>query len=168
MKKLIPVLVSGPKVLVACALAVAVAQLVGCASSSGGAAATPAKPGEPVALDGADYKLLAAGGGLDGRVVEFVERGNTIRGCLVKPGNKLRSASGVEMGTWVFSLTQKGPNEYEGVYRAIGPDASVQEKQVALNFAGDSMSWNQESATWERQSDTKQLTDEQKKRCVAR
>ena len=137
--------------------------LAGCASSGGGAASI--KPGEPVPLKGARYKLLAAGGQLDGRVVEFLQGGDTAVGCLAEPGAKLRSATGVEMGLRVFSLQKKGPNEWEGVYTAVGADGSLNQKPVAVNFEGENMSWNLESATWERQSESSQLSDAQKKAC---
>jgi hypothetical protein len=136
--------------------------LSGCASS-GGASST--KPGEPVELKGARYKLLAAGGALDGRVVEFMQGGDTAVGCLAAPGAKLRSATGVDLGLRVFSIQKKGPNEWEGTYRAVGADGSISDKPVALNFDGDNMSWNLESATWERQSESNQLTEDQKKAC---
>jgi hypothetical protein len=146
-------------------LALAAAAFAGCAT---GGSSAPANPNEPVKLAGSRYKLLAAGGGLDGRVVEFIERGEGLRGCLVAPGVKLRGVSGIDMGTWVYSLQKKGLNEYEGVYRAIGPDGSIQDKQVSVNFAGDNLGWNLESATWERQSDSNMLSDEEKKRCMSK
>src|SRR5687767_9879533 len=125
--------------------------LSGCASSGG---ASGPKPGEPVELKGARYKLLAAGGQLDGRVVEFLQGGDTAVGCLAEPGAKLRSATGIDMGLRVFSLQKKGPNEWEGVYTAVGSDGSLNQKPVAVNFDGDTMSWNLESATWERQGES--------------
>jgi hypothetical protein len=141
------------------------AAFAGCATSGSSA---PANPNEPVKLAGARYKLLAAGGGLDGRVVEFIERGEGIRGCLAAPGSKLRGVSGLDLGTWVYSLQKKGMNEYEGVYRAIGADGSITDKPVNVSFSGDNLSWNLESATWERQSESSVLTDDEKKRCMAK
>ncbi|HEY0706561.1 MAG TPA: hypothetical protein VGG33_07185 [Polyangia bacterium] len=135
----------------------------GCASSGGASGGAPAGP---VAIDGARYKLLAAGGSLDGRVVEFVKRGSTMRGCIVSLGNKLRGVAGVDMGTPVFNLQEKASNEYEGSYKAIMADGSMVDKQVAVNFQGESMSWNLESATWERQSESNQMTPQEKERCV--
>jgi hypothetical protein len=140
--------------------------LGGCASS--GSASSGGNTGGPVVLDGARYKLLAAGGSLDGRVVEFMVRGKGLMGCLAAPGNKLRGAAGIEMGTWVFSMQEKSPNEFEGVYRAIGGDGSITDKPVAVGFTGDNLGWNLESATWERQSETNQLTPEEKTRCTKR
>ncbi|HEY0711267.1 MAG TPA: hypothetical protein VGF45_01240 [Polyangia bacterium] len=136
----------------------------GCASSGG--SASGAAPGAPVAIDGARYKLLAAGGSLDGRVVEFVQRGTTLRGCIVALGTNLRGVAGVDMGTPVFSLQEKAPNEYEGSYKAIMADGSMVDKQVAVNFQSDSMNWNLESATWERQSEGNQMSPQEKERCV--
>ena len=139
--------------------------LGGCASSG---SASSGNTGGPVVLEGARYKLLAAGGSLDGRVVEFMVRGKGLMGCLAAPGNKLRGAAGIEMGTWVFSMQEKSPNEFEGVYRAIGGDGSITDKPVAVGFTGDNLGWNLESATWERQSETSQLTPEEKTRCTKR
>lgn len=148
------------------------AGLLALALGAGGCASTgsspPANPNEPVKLEGARYKLLASAGSLDGRVVEFLQRGDTVRGCLVETGPKLRSVTGLDLGTWLFSLSRKKPNEYEGAYRAVGTDGSVNEKQVAVSFVGDSMSWNLESATWERQSESNQLTPDEKAKCEAK
>lgn len=151
-------------------LLLSAAAAAGCASGGGAASgAASSTPGAPVVLDGARYKLLAAGGSLDGRVVEFLQRGKSVMGCLASTGNKLRGVAGVDTGTWVFSLQEKGgPGEYEGVYRAINPDGSIQEKPVAVGFQGEGLSWNLESATWERQSETSQLTPEEKTRCTKR
>lgn len=139
------------------------AGFAGCASSSGAT-----QPGAPVTLDGAQYKLLAAGGSLDGRVVEFLKRGPGLMGCLISPGSKLRGVAGIENGTWVFSMQEKATNEFEGVYRAINADGSIAEKQVAASFNGDNLSWNLESATWERQSGSNQLTADEKAKCTKR
>jgi hypothetical protein len=141
------------------------AAATGCATSG---SASSANPNEPVPLAGARYKLIAAGGGLDGRVVEFVQRGEGVRGCLAAPGVKLRGVSGIDIGTWVYSLQKTKLNEYDGVYRAIGADGSITDKPVAVSFAGDNLSWNLESATWERQSDSNQLSDDEKKRCMSK
>ena len=138
--------------------------LAGCASSG----SSGVKPGEPVPLEGARYKLLAAAGALDGRVVEFLQRGDTVIGCLAEPGNKLRGATGVEAGLRVFSMAKKAPNEFEGSYRAVGSDGSIVDKQVSVSFDGDNMSWNLESATWERQSESSQLSEAQKTTCQAK
>ena len=141
-----------------------IGMLAGCASS--GASST--KPGEPVALNGARYKLLASGGQLDGRVIEFMQGGDTVIGCLAEPGPKLRGATGIDVGLRVFSMSKKANNEWEGVYRAVGSDGSISDKPVSVSFDGDGMSWNLESATWERQSGSGQLTDAQKSACKAK
>ena len=151
-------------VLVSMSLAVSGAGLAGCASTSGASSA----PSGPVTLDGARYKLLAAGGALDGRVVEFLQSGDTVIGCLVAPGNRLRSVAGIDMGTRVFSLQKKGENQFEGVYKAISPDGSIADKEVTVFFEGDGLSWNLESATWERQSETNQLAAGEKSRCTGK
>lgn len=134
--------------------------VAGCASSS-----SATKPGEPVALNGARYKLLAAGGQLDGRVVEFLESNGTAIGCLAEPGPKLRGATGIDVGLRVFSMKKNANNEWEGTYRAVGGDGSITDKPVSVSFDGEGMSWNLESATWERQSESSQLTDAQKTQC---
>ena len=141
------------------------AWLGGCASSG---SAASGKTDGPLVLEGARYKLLAAGGSLDGRTVEFMVRGKGLMGCLAGMGNKLRGAAGIDMGTWVFSLQEKAPNEYEGVYRAIGADGSITDKPVAVSFQSDSLGWNLESATWERQSEMSQLTADEKTKCTKR
>ncbi len=146
------------------AVALSAAGLSGCASTSGASSA----PKGPVALQGARYKLLAAGGALDGRVVEFLQKGETVIGCLASPGNRLRSVTGLDTGIRVFSLQKKGENQYDGVYKAISPDGSIADKEVTVFFEGEGMSWNLESATWERQSDASQLNDTEKGRCTAK
>jgi hypothetical protein len=150
--------------LVTLALALSGAGLAGCASTSGAASA----PKGPVALQGARYKLLAAGGALDGRVVEFLQKGETAFGCLASPGNRLRSVTGLDTGIRIFSLQKKGENQWDGVYKAISPDGSIADKEVTVFFEGDGMSWNLESATWERQSEAAQLNDSEKGRCTAK
>jgi hypothetical protein len=150
--------------LVTLALTLSAAGLSGCASTSGASSA----PAGPVALQGARYKLLAAGGTLDGRVVEFLQRGDTAIGCLAAPGNRLRSVTGLDIGLRVFSLQKKSDNQYEGVYKAISPDGSVADKEVTVFFEGDGMSWNLESATWERQSEAGQLGEAEKNRCAGK
>ena len=139
--------------------------LAGCATSG---SASGAKPGEPVNLDGARYKLLAAAGALDGRVVEFMQRGDTVIGCLAEPGNKLRGATGIDAGLRVFSMAKKAPNEFEGSYRAVSADGSITDKPVSVSFDGDNMSWNLESATWERQAGGSQLSEAQKTTCQSK
>jgi hypothetical protein len=150
--------------LVSLSLALTGAGLAGCASTGGAASA----PSGPLALDNTRYKLLAAGGALDGRVVQFLQSGDTVIGCLVSPGNRLRSVAGIDMGTRVFSLQKKGENQFEGVYKAISPDGSIADKEVTVFFEGDGMSWNLESATWERQSEASPLAAGEKSRCTGK
>jgi hypothetical protein len=119
----------------------------GCATSGGAAASD----GAPVELDGSKWKLVALGSRLDGRVVEFKKRGaDGYIGELAEPGSRLREATGIKIGQEIFRLRKRGLNEYEGMYRAIGPDGSFTEKEVTVFVQGNSLSWNQESAVWER------------------
>jgi hypothetical protein len=137
----------------------------GCATS--GAAAPAAKPGGPVEIDGARYKLVESGGSLDQRVVEFMKANDTIRGCLVTFGMRLRNVTGLDNGVPVFQARQNpnNPNEYSGVYKSIQPDGQILDKEVTISFEGDELHWNLESATWSRQSDSNQMTPEEKKKC---
>ena len=147
-------------------LMVAPALFGGCASSGGAT-----KPSGPVAVDGARYKLIAGAMGLDGRVVEFKKRGDGMMGCLVEPGIKLRNATGVELGSRVFSLKGKAggnPNEYEGAYKGINPDGSSTDHEVFVAFDGENMTWNLESATWERQSGDAKMSEAEAKQCAAK
>jgi hypothetical protein len=137
----------------------------GCATS--GPAAPPANPGGPVELGGARYKLVESGGSLDQRMVEFLKKGDTIRGCLVSFGMRLRNVTGLDNGVPVFQARQSAtnPNEYTGVYKNIQPDGQIIDKEVTITFVGDELHWNLESATWSRQSDSNQMNDEEKKKC---
>jgi hypothetical protein len=129
-------------------LGVTVAGAGACASSGGAS-----KPTGPVELDGSRWKLVVAGGKMDGRVVEFKKRGDGYVGVLVEPGMQLRNATGVDVGTLnLFSLKPKGVNEYAGVYKAVASDGSVIDKEVNVFIDGDNLTWNLESATWERQN----------------
>ena len=43
-------------------------------------------------------------------------------------------------------------NDYDGVYKSIDPKGGQADKEVSLSIVdGNSISWNQESATWEKQ-----------------
>jgi hypothetical protein len=138
--------------------------VAGCASTGGATSA----PAGPIALQGARYKLLAAGGALDGRVVEFLQKGDTVIGCLVSPGNRLRNVAGIDIGLRIFSLQKKGESQYDGVYKAITPDGNIADKEVTVFFEGDGMNWNLESATWERQSESSQMQEAEKTRCAGK
>ena len=133
--------------------------LAGCASS-------PPKPTGPVELDGSIYKLLAAGGALDGRSVQFLQRGDTVRGCLLSAGARLRNAVGIDPGIMVFSLKKVKDNEFEGVYRAIDGSGGIADKPVTVFFEGDGLTWNLESATWERQEEKNELAEGEMARCT--
>jgi hypothetical protein len=153
------------RTLLACTLLALAPIASGCASS--GAPKPPADPNAPVDLDGARYKLVESRGSLDQRMVEFAVAGDTIRGCLVTFGMKLRNVTGLDTGVPVITAkkTGKSPNEYAGSYKSIEPDGQMADKEVTLNFSGDTMTWNLESATWNRQEETKQMNAEEKKRC---
>lgn len=124
-----------------------VASLGGCAT--GGSAAAPS--GEPIELDGTKWKLVALGGVLDGRVIEFKKRGQDgYEATLVEPGRRLRDAVGVRPGEVIFKLRRKSPNEYEGMYKAIDSSGNSTEREVVVFTSGGTLSWNQESAVWEK------------------
>jgi hypothetical protein len=57
---------------------------------------------------------------------------------------------------------------YEGVYRAIDSSGNPSDKEVAIEFIDNNLSWNLESATWERQSEAKQMTDAEWQKCKSR
>lgn len=118
----------------------------GCATSG------PPAPTGPVELDGTRWKLVALGGALDGRVVQFEKKGqDAYIGKLVDVGRRLRSVVGLEPGFELFRVKKKGENEYDGIYKAVDPSGAMPEKEVVLFINGNSMTWNQESAVWERQ-----------------
>jgi hypothetical protein len=106
----------------------------------------------PQELDGTRWKLVMLAGSLDGRVVEFKKRGDVgYEGKLVVLGRKLQDVVGLQEGEVIFRLKRKSDTEFEGTYKAIDPKGGVGEKEVVVFVNGDSMNWNQESATWEKQ-----------------
>src|SRR5262245_40456806 len=114
-------------------------------------ASAPAKPTGPIELDGTVWKLVALGGSLDGRVIEFKKRGaNGYLATLKEPGRKLQNAVGVNVGTEIFILVTKGENQYEGTYKAYDASGGLVEKEVTLFVNADGLSWNLENAVWER------------------
>jgi hypothetical protein len=120
-----------------------------CATSS---SSTPPPASGPVELDGTRWKLVAIGGSLDGRVVEFHKRGsNGYVGKLVTLGRRLQEVVGLQEGFDMFQLKRKGDNEFEGVYKSIEPKGGQADKEVVVFVNGNSMTWNQESAVWEKQ-----------------
>lgn len=127
--------------------------LLGClvqACATGGSSGPPAPTG-PVELDKTRWKLVALGGNLDGRIVEFKKRGSDgYEGELVDVGRRLRSVVGLEAGFKMFSLRKKGENEYEGVYKSVDPSGAQADKEVVVFVNGNQMTWNQETAVWER------------------
>jgi hypothetical protein len=123
-----------------------------CATSGGSSGGAPAASDGPVELDKSRWKLVALAGALDGRVVEFQKRGDDgYSGKLVDLGRRLRDVVGLDVGYEVFQLKRKKPNEYEGIYQAIDPKGGIMAKEVIVFINGNSMTWNQESAVWERQ-----------------
>jgi hypothetical protein len=125
----------------------------GCATS--GASSGPAAPAAssgPVELDGTRWKLIALGGQLDGRIVEFHKRGSDgYVGEMVDVGRRLRDVVGLKPGYQLFQLKKKKENEYEGVYKSVDPSGTQADKEVVVFVNGNTLTWNQESAVWERQ-----------------
>jgi uncharacterized protein (DUF2147 family) len=120
-----------------------------CATSSSASAPAPSGPAE---LDGTHWKLVALGGQLDGRVVEFKKRGsNSYEGKIVSLGRRLQDVVGLQEGYVLFQLKRKGDNEFEGVYKSIEPKGGQTDKEVVVFVNGSTMTWNQESAVWEKQ-----------------
>ena len=112
----------------------------------------PPAPTGPVELDGTRWKLVALAGALDGRVVEFQKRGsNGYSGKLVSLGRRLTDVVGLQEGFEMFQLKKKGDNEFEGIYKSLDPKGGQQDKEVVVFVNGNTMTWNQESAVWERQ-----------------
>jgi hypothetical protein len=119
---------------------------VGCATTSS------ATPSAPVELDGTRWKLVVAGGRMDGRVVQFKKKGIGYEGIIMEGGVRLAQTTGVDYGKqWIFSIKPRGTNEYTGVYKNIMTDGSFQDQELELFVSGDTFSWNLESATWELQ-----------------
>jgi hypothetical protein len=119
-----------------------------CATSG----SSPPAPSGPVELDGTRWKLVAIGGQLDGRIVEFKKRGaNGYSGKLVSLGRRLQDVVGLQEGYEMFQLKKKSETEYEGVYKSIDPKGGQADKEVVVFVNGNQLTWNQESAVWERQ-----------------
>jgi hypothetical protein len=117
-----------------------------------GCATSRAVPTGPIELDNTRWKLVTLAGSLDGRVVEFKKKGqNRYVASLVDPGLRLRDVVGLQMGVAIFTVDRKEENKYEGYYKALSPDGGIQDREVVLFVTGDNMSWDQESAVWERQ-----------------
>jgi hypothetical protein len=112
----------------------------------------PPVPSGPVELDKTRWKLVALAGQLDGRVVEFQKRGSDAYvGKLVVLGRRLQDVVGLKEGFEMFQLKKKGENEYEGVYKSVEPNGNQIDKEVNISVNGNSFTWNQETANWERQ-----------------
>lgn len=132
-------------VTLAISLLVSTLVLQACATSG------PPPPTGPIELDKSRWKLVMLGGQLDGRVVEFQKRGEDgYSGKLVDLGKRLRDVVGLQEGYEVFQLKRKKENEYEGIYQAIDPKGGIIGKEVVIFVSGNNLTWNQESAVWER------------------
>jgi hypothetical protein len=131
-------------------LAAALLGMLGQACATSGGAPPP--PSGPIELDGTRWKLIALGGNLDGRVVEFHKRGSDgYVGQLIDVGRRLRDVVGLKPGYEIFQLKKKKENEYEGVYKSVDPSGTQADKEVVVFVSGNQLTWNQESAVWERQ-----------------
>jgi hypothetical protein len=105
-----------------------------------------------VELDKTRWKLVAVAGQLDGRVIEFQRRGSdAYSGKLVVLGRRLQDVVGLKEGFEMFQLRRKAENEYEGTFKSIDPNGSQVDKEVYISVKGNTFTWNQEAATWERQ-----------------
>jgi hypothetical protein len=135
-------------------IATMTAALVGLAACATSGSSSPPAPSGPIELDGSRWKLIALGGNLDGRIVEFHKRGaDGYVGELVDTGRRLRDVVGLKPGFQMFQLkkTPQKENQYEGVYKSVDPSGSQQDKEVVVFVNGNQLTWNQESAVWERQ-----------------
>jgi len=120
-------------------------------ATSGSSSPPPAASG-PQELDGTKWKLVALAGSLDGRVVEFKKRGSDgYEGKLVSLGRRLQDVVGLQEGEVLFKLKRKTDTEFEGTYKAIDAKGGVNEKEVVVFVNGNTLTWNQESAVWEKQ-----------------
>jgi hypothetical protein len=132
-------------------LAAAVLGLMAQACATSGGSSPPPASG-PIELDGTRWKLIALGGNLDGRIVEFHKRGSDgYVGQMVDPGRRLRDVVGLKPGYEMFQLKKKKDNEYEGVYKSVDPSGTQADKEVVVFVSGNQLTWNQESAVWEKQ-----------------
>ena len=120
-----------------------------CATS--GSSSPPPATG-PQELDGTKWKLVALAGSLDGREVQFTKRGaDGYEGKLTSLGRRLQDVVGLQTGETIFKLKRKTDTEFEGTYKAIDPKGGVTEKEVVVFVNGNTLTWNQESAVWEKQ-----------------
>jgi uncharacterized protein (DUF2147 family) len=123
-----------------------------CATSGSSSTSAPAPASGPQELDATKWKLVALAGSLDGRVVEFKKRGaDGYEGKLVSLGRRLQDVVGLQEGEVIFKLKRKSDTEFEGTYKAIDPKGGIAEKEVVVFVNGATLTWNQESAVWEKQ-----------------
>jgi hypothetical protein len=131
------------------ALAILLCGVLAQACATGGSTA-PA-PSGPVELDKTRWKLVALAGQLDGRVIEFQKRGAVgYSGKLVTLGRRLQDVVGLQEGYEMFQLRRKNDTEFEGTYKSIDKGGQV-DKEVFISVKGNSFTWNQENANWEKQ-----------------
>ena len=123
-----------------------------CGTFLGACASTPAVPLKKEEIDGTKYKLVAISGRLDQRVVQFRKRGGGYIGILVQKGKFLQELVGVADNMEMFRVgpVEGADNVYEGVFITYQGDGTRTETEVKVNFYKDTLSWNLESATWER------------------
>lgn len=123
-----------------------------CATFMGACASTPVVPLKREELDGAKYKLVVISGRLDQRVVQFRKRGTGFIGVLVTKGKFLQEIVGVADNMEMFKISpvEGIDNVYEGLFVTYQGDGARTEVEVKVNFYKDNLTWNLESATWER------------------
>jgi hypothetical protein len=132
------------------ALAILLCGVLAQACATGGSNAAAPAPSGPVELDKTRWKLVALAGQLDGRVVEFQKRGsNAYSGKLVTLGRRLQDVVGLQEGYELFQLKRKSDTEFEGTYKSIDKGGQV-DKEVFISVKGNTFTWNQENANWEK------------------
>jgi hypothetical protein len=123
-----------------------------CATVMGACASAPVVPLKREELDGSKYKLIAIAGRLDQRVVQFRKRGTGFIGVLVTKGKFLQEIVGIPADMEMFKLSpvEGSDNGYEGVFITYQGDGARTESEVKVSFYKDNLTWNLESASWER------------------
>jgi hypothetical protein len=133
------------------ALAFLVCGVLAQACATSGSTSAPA-PSGPVELDKTRWKLIALAGQLDGRVIEFQKRGaEGYSGKLVSLGRRLQDVVGLQEGFEMFQLKRKSDTDFEGTYKSIDPKGGQIDKEVYISVKGNTFTWNQENANWEKQ-----------------
>src|SRR5687768_10569750 len=107
--------------------------------AQGCATAPKADPSKPIELDGTKWKLVAINGQLDGRVIQFKRKSKDgYEGTLVEIGRRLAGVVGLQLGTVIFTIRNKGVNQYEGYYKDITPSGNQSDRELNLSVDGDS------------------------------